>query len=106
MTARQPAKAAATAGAFDLSAARAARSEAAGVAFAFLFDGVEFTIPPTKEWPLAAMDSLADGAVGDAMRVLLGPAQYQTLKDHGATLGDVETLFGALAAGQGLTPGE
>ncbi len=106
MTARQPAKAAADPGTFDLSAARAARSEAAGAPFPFLFAGKAYTIPPTKEWPLAAMDSLAEGNVGEAMRVLLGPDQYKSIAADGGTLGDVETLFGALSAASGLTPGE
>ena len=108
MTARKPAaakKPEPVPGAFDLDAARAARREAAGESFAFTFGGGNFTLPPTREWPVQATDLLAVGQVGPAMKVLLGD-QWPEFAALGATVGDLTDLFSALSAWGGLKPGE
>lgn len=109
MTTRKPAaarKPQPVPGAFDLDAARAARREAVGEPFPFTFGGENFTLPPSKEWPLEATDFLADGHIGPAMKVLLGDRQWATFSALGATVGDLKDLFSALSNWTGLTPGE
>lgn len=100
-----PAAPAVPEGAFDLDAARAARAEAAGDPFVFVFGGEVWTLPPSREWPLEATDALAAGHIGPAMRVLLGD-QWAEFAKQGARVGDLTDLFQGLSAWQGLTPGE
>lgn len=108
MTARKPAaarKPAPVPGAFDLDAARAARREAVGEPFPFTFGGDNFSLPPSREWPIEATDLIAEGQIGRAMKVLLAD-QWLTFSALGATVGDLRDLFSALSSWTGLTPGE
>lgn len=87
---------------FDLDAGRAARAEAAGAPFPFRFAGTDYTIPAPKQWPLDVTDLLAENKVAAALRALLGDDDYDRFTGAGATLADVEALFGAVGRWQGL----
>ena len=90
--------------AFDLTAARAARREASDSSpFVFSWDGVEHVVAPSKEWPVEAVSLMSDGAIDEALRIILTPEVYDSME--GLTVGDVETLFNALSAHEGLSAG-
>ena len=91
--------------AFDLSAARAARREAESKdpQFVFSWDGVEYTVPPSREWPVDAVSLMRAGAVDRALQLILGDEVWAELDE--LTVGDVEALFNALSAHEGLSAG-
>jgi hypothetical protein len=98
MTARRGA----SAGAFDLDAARAARKEAAGVGFKFKFGGRSYTCLPAKEWPIEVMGSLGDGDMVGALEMILGADQMEKFMANKPTSGDVEDLMNALGDDAGV----
>ena len=87
---------------FDLDAARAARREAMGDGFAFVFGGQTFTCTPTKEWPVAVLASLSDGDLTGALELILGDEQYQRFMEQQPTSGDVQDLMEALGKDAGV----
>lgn len=88
----------------NLDESRAARIEASGEPIEVLFSGRTFTCPPTKQWPMAALDAMVAGDLSAGLRALLGGDADAFIAE--ATIGDVEELFRELAALSGLTLGE
>ncbi len=88
---------------FDLTAARAARKEKQGNLFTFSWDGVEYTAPPSRDWPVEAVTLMSSGAIDRALQLILGGEVWEALE--GLTVGDVEALFNALSAHEGLSAG-
>ena len=52
---------------FDLDAARAARREAQGVGFKFMWGKKAYECPPAKEWPMAVTGLLSEGKLMEAV---------------------------------------
>lgn len=88
---------------FDLEAAsRAAATEASSTPFAFTYKGTDYAMPPSREWSVAALGALAAGDLPGALADLLGD-DYAGLMAAGLNLGELETLFEAVAEASGLT---
>jgi hypothetical protein len=87
---------------FDLSAARAAASDAQGEPFAFTFADEPFEVPPLTTWPLAVSELLMDGDLAGGLRALLGDDQWQRFRALSPTMGDVQRLFEAIAPWAGV----
>lgn len=70
--------------------------------------GVEYLLPATSDqWPLAALEGFEEGKIVAAVRSLLGPEQWNRLKDTGATLADLNVLAEKIASVYGFqSPGE
>lgn len=87
---------------FDLDAAAAARREAAGEPFRFVFHGQEFTCLPAKEWPIQVSEMLTQDMV-EAVRLILGAGeQADAFLALNPTMGDVESLMTAIAEFSGF----
>jgi hypothetical protein len=88
--------------AFDLDAARAQRLEATGATrFTFTFGGADYTVDPSSEWPVEAVDALANGLVVQGLQLILGGEQWDLIGAE-LSLGDAEALIGAIAKHEGL----
>lgn len=72
----------------------------------FTYDGVEYTIPPGKSWPLEAQELSEEGRFLAAIKLVLGPKQYKTFKSKPRTLGDGEDLMTAMFDAVDLDSGE
>lgn len=90
---------------FDLTAARAAQRESTDdkTPFVFSWDGVEYTVLPSRDWPVEAVSLLSVGAIDRGLRLILGDEVWAQL--DGLTVGDVELLFNALSEHEGLAAG-
>lgn len=86
---------------FDLDAVSAARREAAGVGFTFVWHGEEYECLPAKEWPITVTSALATGDLVGGITEILG-ADGQRFIDTKPTAGDVEALLTALAEFSGV----
>jgi hypothetical protein len=93
---------------FDLDAARAARREAQGVGFKFMWGKKAYECPPAKEWPMAVTGLLSEGKLMEAVEGILGPKQFATFMKGNPSMGDLEDLMSALAkfSGVGDSAGE
>lgn len=86
---------------FDLDAASAARREAAGEPFRFVWKGQEFTCLPAKEWPIAVTEKLTSDLPG-AVALIIGEDQSAAFLAGNPTMGDIEDLMTALAKFSGI----
>jgi hypothetical protein len=87
---------------FDLDAARAARREAEGEGFRFVWNGVDFVCAPAKEWPIAVNGALSNGDIEGALLGILGDEQGPVFLAGKPTMGDVETLMTEIAKYSGV----
>ncbi len=62
----------------------------------FEYDGVQYTVPPAKKWPLDAVEAQEDGKMLGFLKALLGADQYSTLRKTTTTLADLDTFITAL----------
>jgi hypothetical protein len=88
---------------FDLDAARAAQSEFAGEDFEFILGGDKFAIPPQKQWPVQAAESLAAGNLSTFLSLVMGQEAFDGFMGHDPLIGDVELIVEAFARAQGIT---
>lgn len=88
---------------FDLSAARAARREQEKAPFVFAWDGVQHEVPASRDWPVDAVSAMSSGQIDVALRLILTDEVFDSME--GMTVGDVETLFNAISAHEGLSAG-
>ena len=86
---------------FDLDAASAARREAEGVGFSFMWQGTDFVCQPAKEWPISVSGSLTNGDLVAALSAILGD-QAEAFLAGNPTMGDVETLMTEIAKFSGV----
>lgn len=86
---------------FDLDAAAAARREAAGEPFRFVWQGEEYAMLPATEWPVTISDRMAKGEMTDAVRLLLAADADRFLATD-PTMGDIKDLMEAVAKFSGL----
>lgn len=87
----------------DLNQLRAARAEQAREPYVVVIGDPpeEFTIPHQRDWPVEVGEFLGVGDMRRAMRVLVG-AQWDQMKTHALTIGDVEDLFEAVMNSSGV----
>ena len=82
---------------FDLDAAAAARREAEGAGFTFIFKGDTYACLPAKEWPIAVSGLLSEGNLIGALTEILGPEQGEKFLAGKPTMGDIEDLMTHIA---------
>jgi hypothetical protein len=89
---------------FDLDAKHAARAEARGETFHFVWGGEDFELMPMNEWPLATMDVLDTGDLKAALAGLIigGDEALARFMSHNPNMGDLEDLFNAASAWAGV----
>lgn len=90
---------------FDLDAV-VAEGEGTAEPFCFTFGGDSYQLPPRID--IRAIALLTKGEVGDALKVLLGPDQYQRLLASPAVFDDTKfaALVEAYAQHQSVSTGE
>ncbi|OZV74768.1 hypothetical protein CA850_29770 [Micromonospora echinospora] len=73
----------------------AAKAEATGQSQTFEHDGVTYSVPPTSEWDMDAMEAYERDHIVTCVRLILGPEQFEKFKPKGTkrTLGDLNALF-------------
>lgn len=90
-------------GLLDLgTAAAAAATEAEQQPFSFTYKGEEYTIPAGRDWPVAAVGSLAAGELNEALPLLLGVEEYDRLMAAGLTTGELRFLFDQVGQAAGF----
>lgn len=62
----------------------------------FTFDGVEYTVPSPKRWPLRVMRAQRDGDFLGSIEILLGDQWDKFDPDEERTVEDLESLLEAL----------
>lgn len=82
---------------FDLDAASAAADEADERPFSFRYHGTRYRVPSPKRWPLSAQRDLENGLLEETMPKLIGSEAYEAMIADGATFGDLELIFEAIA---------
>jgi hypothetical protein len=83
-------------------AAKAVKAEALETAIQFEFEGVTYTIPPTSEWSVEALEAAEDGKVITFVRSVLGPEQWAAFKAVPRKAADLDRFGDALMEAAGL----
>ncbi|SCL33003.1 hypothetical protein GA0070616_4610 [Micromonospora nigra] len=75
-----------------------AQAEATGQPITFEYAGETYSVAPTDEWDVDAMEAYEAGNIVTCVRLLIGEAQYRKFKPAGAkrTLADLRGLFDAI----------
>ncbi|MEU4568663.1 hypothetical protein [Micromonospora sp. NPDC023956] len=71
----------------------AARAEVAGTPTEFAYDGVVYTVAPSRDWDLDALEAFEEGHIASAVRLILGAEQWKTFRSKPRTVGDLNDLF-------------
>lgn len=79
------------------------KAAATGGAVSFSYDGDDYTIPPSEDWPIEVVESIEEGRVVSAIKALLGPEQYAAFRAGHSTVKDLNGLFDA--AGEAVGTG-
>lgn len=77
-------------------------AEALGDKIPFTFDGVDYLIDPTSEWPFDALESFEDGKIAAFLRAVLGTEQYAKFKATKPTVGRTNEFVEAFQAALGV----
>jgi len=87
----------------DLNQLRAARAEQTREPYVIVVGDPpeEFTIPHQRDWPVEVGEFLGVGDMRRAMQVLVGK-QWDQLKTHALTIGDLEDLMEAIVNSSGI----
>lgn len=80
----------------SLKAAVVAEESVEPTTVTFDFDGVEYTVPSPKKWPIEVIEAQEDGRLAGAVAELLGAKQYKAFKKVPRTMEDLENLTEAL----------
>ncbi|GAA2843898.1 hypothetical protein Acy02nite_68460 [Actinoplanes cyaneus] len=80
----------------------AARAEATDQPTTFVYDGETYTIAPSKDWDLDALDAMEEGQIVKPVKLILGTEQWATFKAKRRTIGDLNDMFEALQKAAGL----
>lgn len=75
------------------SKSAAAKNEALAAGATFTYDGDEYTVAPTAEWDLDALDEYEDGNISRCVRMVLGEDQWKTFRRKRRTIGELNALF-------------
>ncbi|WP_229398173.1 hypothetical protein [Micromonospora okii] len=87
------------------SRARAARAEATETATTFDFDGESYSVAPSNQWDLDALDAFESGRILTAVRLILGADQLARFRSKPRTIGDLDALFDAAQKAAGISEG-
>lgn len=74
-----------------------AKSDAIGTFSVVEYDGATYAIPPIADWDLEVLESVEDGRITGAVRILLGDEQWRKFK-AGHKVSDLRELFKAIEA--------
>ena len=83
-----------------------AEVQAETTAATFTYDGVEYTVPAAKDWPLTVIRAQENGKMLAAIEALLGDKQWAKFESTPRTMGDFEKLVEALFDATDLDPKE
>jgi hypothetical protein len=73
----------------------------------FTFEGVKYTVPNAKNWPLTVVRAQENGKMVGAIEILLGPKQSKAFDPDGTrTISDLENLLKALFDASEIDPKE
>ncbi|WGH21362.1 tail assembly chaperone [Arthrobacter phage Emotion] len=77
-------------------------AEAMGDKVPFTFDGVDYLLTPTSEWPFAALEEFENGRIAAFLKLVLDPEQYEKFKATKPTVGRTNEFVTAFQAALGL----
>jgi hypothetical protein len=80
------------------------KADVANAPVEFRFEGDDYSIPHTSDWPLDVLESFEDGRIVATVRALLGDEQWKRYKSKPRKASDLAVLFGAIeeaAVGRG-----
>lgn len=80
----------------------AAKAEATSERISFEWNGEEFTVIPTSEWPFEALEAYEDGKVTQFLRAILGPEEYAHFKSLRPRTADLESFVDTIQAALGI----
>jgi hypothetical protein len=78
------------------------KAEALATGTPFTFDGETYTIAPTTEWDLDALEAYEDGQIARCVRLILGADQWKAFRSKPRTVGELSDLFDAAQKAAGL----
>ena len=79
-----------------------AAAEALGESIPFHFDGVDYELVPTSEWPFEAVEEFENGRVAAFLALVLGAEQYAAFKATKPKLGRVNEFVTELQKAVGI----
>lgn len=79
-----------------------AAAEALGVRLPFTFDGVDYEIDPSSEWPYDALESFEEGRVVAFLKIILGPEQHAAFKATKPKVSDVSRFAEVIQSTVGI----
>ncbi len=89
-----------------MATAKTLKTEATNAPVNFTFDGVEFTVPSAKRWPLKVMRAQLSGDYLGSIELLLGDQWKLFDPDEERTVEDLEGLVEALFKAVDVEPGK
>lgn len=84
------------------SKAAAVKAEALETAVPFTYDGESYTIAPSKDWDLDALEAFEDGRIAACVRLVLGADQWRQFRAKQRTIGDLNGLFAKAQEAAGI----
>lgn len=85
---------------------KAMKAEAEYQPTVFTYDGVEYTFPDQKLWPLAAIEAQENNHIVALIKSLLGAEQYAKFTSKPRVLNDIADFFEAAGKEAGAVPGK
>jgi hypothetical protein len=79
-----------------------AKAEALGENVDVEYDGETYSIPPTSEWDLDALEAYEDGKVLATVRSVFGDAQWSKFRQKRRTAADLTKLVEAMQTALGI----
>jgi len=80
------------------------RAAAAGTGVDVEFEDVTYTVPPSAEWDLDAIEAAEEGRAVMSTRLILGAEQWAEFRKHHRTFGDLERFMSAVQEVVGGNP--
>lgn len=73
-----------------------AKAEATGTDIEIDFEGHTYTIPPSVEWPLDAIEAAEDGEIVRSTKLILGVEQWAEFRERHSKFGDLMEFMKAV----------
>lgn len=80
-----------------------AKAEATESPVNFEYDGKTYTVPPSIDWPIEALEAMEDDKVITFVRSVLGPVQWTAFKSTPRKTQDFSDLMEALGKAAGIS---
>jgi hypothetical protein len=80
-----------------------AKAEATDQPVSFSYDGKDYTISPSSEWSLDALEAFEDEKVIRFVRLVLGPVQWAAFKSTSPKVQDFNDFMEALGEASGIS---